>query len=81
MSRDGLSFGSSCRTLRIASNPLSKLATHNYKKKSLDILLSVSEEAYLMKGMIIKKLFALFPRACLEVRSFLWRGRSSMRNH
>ena len=51
------------------------------KKKSSDILLSVSEEAYLMKGMIIKKLFALFPRACLEVRSFLWRGRSSMRNH
>ena len=83
MSRDGLSFGSSYRTLGIIGDPLSKLATHTIikKKKSSDILLSVSEEAYLMKGMIIKKLFALFPRACLEVRSFLWRGRSSMRNH
>lgn len=81
MSRDGLSFGSSYRTLGIIGDPLSKLATHTIiKKKSSDIL-SVSEEAYLMKGMIIKKLFALFPRACLEVRSFLWRGRSSMRNH
>lgn len=41
MSRDGLSFGSSYRTLGIIGDPLSKLATHTIIKKSLDILLSV----------------------------------------
>jgi hypothetical protein len=33
VSGDGLSFRASCRALGIASNPLSKLATHTYMKK------------------------------------------------
>ena len=55
-----------------------------YKKERNKLLLSTllrKLEAHLMKGMIIKKLFALFPSVCLEVRSFLCRGRPSTRNH
>ena len=36
---------------------------------------------YFMKGMIRKKVFALFPRVCFDVRSLRCRGRSSILNH
>ena len=65
MSRDRLSFRCSCRTLGITRNPFPKLTAR--KKCKIKSSPSLNEKAYLMKGMIIKKLFALFPRACLEV--------------
>ena len=42
MSRDGLSFGSSYRTLGIIGDPLSKLATHTIIKKNLQTFFYLS---------------------------------------